>query len=173
MLKSDNDGPAPSKTQKKSKWTSLEDEQLRQAVETYGTESWNRIASLVTSRNGKQCREPWIGQLAPSVSKDVWLPDEDLTLIRTHAICGNHWTAIAAQLPTRSPLSVKNRWNWLLRHEAAAEQVHQTAPAEMLDVVEKGKPHQTGFEPLNLDERVFGSAFHEFQVRMLMGNVPQ
>jgi hypothetical protein len=173
MLGSDNNAPVRSKTQKKSKWTSLEDEQLRQAVETHGTDSWNRIASFVPSRNGKQCRERWIGQLAPSVSKDVWLPDEDLTLIRTHPICGNHWTAIAAQLPTRSPLSVKNRWNWLLRHEGAAKQLRQPAPSENLDVVEKGKPQQTVFEPLNFDERMFGSAFHEFQAKMLMGHVPQ
>jgi hypothetical protein len=165
MFVSGNDATSRGKAQKKSKWTSLEDEQLRHAVETCGTESWHRIALLVPSRNGKQCRERWIGQLAPSVSKDGWLPDEDLALVRTHAICGNRWTAIAAQLPARSPISVKNRWNWLVRHGGAVE--------PKIDVVVKRKPRQPFFEPLDLDEKIFGSAFHEFQVKMLMEHAPQ
>jgi hypothetical protein len=89
---------------KKSKWTDEEDEKLRVAVRTFGTGSWNKIAAVVPSRTGKQCRERWIAQLAPSVSRGMWSPDEDAVLIRSHMIMGNGWTMIAAQLPGRTKL---------------------------------------------------------------------
>jgi hypothetical protein len=79
--------------------------------------------------------------------------------------CTKRWTAIAAKLPARSPLSVKNRWNWLVRHGETAE--------PKIDVVVKRKPRQPFFEPLDLDEKIFGSAFHEFQVKMLIEHAPQ
>jgi hypothetical protein len=147
----------------KSKWTTDEDEQLRCAISSCGTDSWNRIALRVPTRTGKQCRERWIGQLAPSIVKNVWLPDEDAILIRSHAVSGNHWTSIAAQLPGRSAINVKNRWYWLLRHNVVSESASEPT------VVERPKTCHAIFEPLILDNPAFGAAFEAFRIKMLMG----
>jgi hypothetical protein len=151
---------------KKNKWTGEEDEQLRVAVSTFGTSSWNKIAAVVPSRTGKQCRERWIAQLAPSVSRGLWSPDEDAVLIRSHTIMGNRWTTIAAQLPGRSALHVKNRWSWLIRHDKIVE--HQSEPPRMTcppDVVEMKRAPV--FEPINGNDRLFGLGFRQFQVKMM------
>jgi hypothetical protein len=153
---------------KKSKWTADEDEQLRNAVCACGTDSWNRVAIRIPTRTGKQCRERWIGQLAPTVVKDVWLAEEDEILIRSHSVFGNRWTAITVQLPGRSALSIKNRWHWLQRHNATQE----TAPAgriPMMDIVERARPCRALFEPMALDGARFGPAFEEFRAKMFLG----
>jgi hypothetical protein len=126
------------------------------------------VALHIPLRTGKQCRERWIGQLAPTVVKDAWSTEEDALLIRCHATTGNRWTAIAAHLRGRSALSVKNRWHWLLRRRSSNELPSDPGPPP-LDVVEKPKPCHAMFEPLVLGGRPFGAAFEEFRTKMLMG----
>jgi hypothetical protein len=150
---------------KKSKWSAEEDEQLRTAIRAFGTDSWNKIAALVPSRTGKQCRERWIGQLAPFVSRETWSPEEDGTLIRQHAASGNRWTEIAGQLPGRSALQVKNRWNSLLRHQMVE---YSSNFIPVTDILES-RPSQLIFEPVVIDDGLFGTAFQEFQANMLKG----
>jgi hypothetical protein len=146
---------------KKTKWTPEEDDQLRLAVQAFGTGSWNQVAELVPSRTGKQCRERWIGQLAPSVSRETWSLDEDAVLVRAHATAGNRWTAIAAQLPGRSALHVKNRWNRLMRR---VDVPFTKPPPRAPDIVEKKQ--RTVFEPIAHIDGLFGIAFREFQAKM-------
>jgi hypothetical protein len=167
----------PSHSLKKSKWTPVEDGQLRKAVYLFGIDSWSKISTLVPSRTGKQCRERWIGQLAPSVSKDVWSRDEDAILVRMHKVTGNRWTTIACELPGRSSLSVKNRWNWLVRHNGIApDAIRGASPVSLQiksgsppDILEDPKPCQTILAPLMIDDSLFGAAFQEFQAKMLTG----
>jgi hypothetical protein len=157
----------------KAKWSPTEDEQLKQAILEFGTDSWNKVGSRVPTRSGKQCRERWIGQLAPSVSKDIWLPEEDIALVRAQAVHGNKWTLIAAQMPGRSALSVKNRWNWLIRHSAFGR-LFQFPPPRAIqpeyppDVIERRRPSSRLLEPLVLNDGLFGSRFQEFQAKMFM-----
>jgi myb proto-oncogene protein len=165
-------GVSPSRNHKKKKWSPKEDEQLRAAVQAYGIESWGRISTRVPRRSGKQCRERWIGQLAPSVSKHTWTPEEDAILLRNHAVIGNRWTMIAAQLPGRSALQVKNRWNWLRRRQMCTEQcvlcpqmAVRLKPA--VDVVELRPPRRI-LEPISIDDSLFGAAFQEFQAKMFL-----
>jgi hypothetical protein len=149
---------------KKTKWTLEEDEILRLAVEANGTDSWGKISPLVPNRTGKQCRERWLGQLSPTVSKDVWSPEEDALLIHRQSISGNKWAAIAAEMPGRMSLHVKNRWNWLIRHQASAEDQARSAPNAL---AKKKAPGQTVFEPLSMDNGLFGTAFEAFKATML------
>jgi hypothetical protein len=157
-----------SQARRKAKWTPEEDDQLRKAVLICGTDSWNRVANHLPNRTGKQCRERWIGQLAPTVSKEVWLPDEDALLLQSHARTGNRWTAIAGSLPGRSALSVKNRWHWLMRHNATG-QIPMDRAIAPADVVEQSNPCHVFFEPVAIDERAFGPAFQQFKIRMFLG----
>jgi hypothetical protein len=147
---------------RKRKWTAEEDESLRIAVETFGTNSWSRIATLLPTRCGKQCRERWTAQIAPTVLKDDWAVGEDLILVRMHELHGNNWTAIARELPGRPPLSIKNRWNWLKRHRPSL-----VAPT--VDLVDQEKRPQMVFASLSLNDGLFGTAFQEFREKMLMG----
>jgi hypothetical protein len=85
---------------------------------------------------------------------------------------GNKWTAIAAQLPGRSALCVKNRWNWLIRHQGVGpEEISREIQGESQesDVAEKPKPSQLLFDPLTLDNGLFGIAFRQFQATMFSG----
>jgi hypothetical protein len=159
---------------RKTKWSHEEDEALCRAVEVLGTSSWSRLASLIPNRNGKQCRERWVGQLSPNVSKENWLPLEDARLLRLHAMNGNNWTAMTRDLPGRSPLNIKNRWHWLKRRRAPATAGNPlptvTIPIiQHCDVVETPKQCQTVFEPLPFDNGVFGNAFQEFRQKMFHG----
>ena len=159
---------SPKRSIRKSKWSTEEDAKLRSAVEKFGTESWIRICSFVPGRTGKQCRERWIGQLAPEVTKKHWSQEEDAELIRSHALNGNKWTTIALTLPGRSAISVKNRWNWLIRHNMVSG--HDLDTDSGPDIVEEVKttPGQV-FEPLVFNDSIFGVDFQLFQQRMMRG----
>lgn len=104
-----------SSKQHKTKWTYDEDVRLIEAVDKFGTDSWIRISQFVPGRNSKQCRERWMGQLAPTIRKDSWSHEEDEILMHQHDIIGNKWTTIATFLPGRSAINVKNRWSKIKR----------------------------------------------------------
>jgi hypothetical protein len=151
---------------RKAKWTAREDNQLRAAVRIWGTDSWSRIATYIPGRTGKQCRERWLAQIAPAVSKEEWLPDEDEILLANQAMNGNKWTEIAAKLPGRSPLKVKNRWHWLRRHQRMAER-ERLATTELPKVQEVPAPSHAFFEPLWIENSDFSRRFEEFRAQML------
>jgi hypothetical protein len=71
---------------------------------------------------------------------------------------GNKWSVIAAEMPGRIALHVKNRWNWLARQQISAEYRVRSAS----DVLEK----QAVFELLPMDDGVFGPAFEAFRATM-------
>jgi hypothetical protein len=101
---------------RKRKWTEEEDELLRVTIGRVGTSNWSLVAQAVPDRTGKQCRERWINQLNPCLSKNNWTPEEDHILLSSHSMCGNSWVRIAPLLPGRSANAVKNRFIWLSRH---------------------------------------------------------
>jgi myb proto-oncogene protein len=43
----------------KCKWTAIEDNKLKYAVQTHGDKGWNAISLLVPGRTGKQCNIRW------------------------------------------------------------------------------------------------------------------
>ena len=102
---------------KKQKWTPEEDEQLLESVKKHGTSNWPLIASALTGRTGKQCRERWLNQLKPDLLRDNWTTQEDHILVQQQRIFGNSWSKIAVMLPGRSANAIKNRWSWLNRHK--------------------------------------------------------
>lgn len=102
----------------KAKWTKEEDDILKNAISKYGTNNWSLISNEIQGRTGKQCRERWLNQLNPTLNKEHWLPHEDSILTHYQAFYGNSWSKISHFLPGRSPNSVKNRWSFLMRHNA-------------------------------------------------------
>ncbi|KAH0788200.1 Myb-like DNA-binding domain containing protein [Histomonas meleagridis] len=120
---------------KKVKWTQVEDDQLREAVKIYGKSNWSSVAQHVQGRNGKQCRERWIGMLDPNLVRDGWTPVEDALLLEKQKEYGNKWSKIVSFFPNRSSITIKNRWNWLIKH-VTPEQLSPPHTTEVVDLKE-------------------------------------
>jgi hypothetical protein len=94
----------------KGSWTRQEDELIIAYVQSNGCKAWTKLAKMLSGRIGKQCRERWFNHLDPQISRDPWTPEEDRLLIHLHQQFGNHWSQIAAHMPTRADNMIKNRW---------------------------------------------------------------
>lgn len=99
---------------KHGSWEAAEEQLLKDLVQQYGTKSWSFIASKLTGRTGKQCRERWHFFLNPDLRFDQFTPEEDKIILNLHSLIGNNWTAIASAIPGRTSNSIKNRYNSLL-----------------------------------------------------------
>jgi hypothetical protein len=128
---------------KKTKWTPDEDALLTESVHEHGMTNWTLISQSVPGRNGKQCRERWTNQLCPSLNKENWTHQEDITLLQQQRIYGNVWSQVARFLPGRSPSSVKNRWSWLSRHRLSLSGPQLPLPCPAIQPPVLSDPDQT------------------------------
>mmetsp|Transcript_29317 Transcript_29317/g.70696 ORF Transcript_29317/g.70696 Transcript_29317/m.70696 type:complete len:954 (-) Transcript_29317:219-3080(-) len=117
-------------TMKKGPFSFEEDEKLKLLIQEYGTSEWPTIASMMVSPNSKsrkrtptQCRDRWKRHLNPALFRknSGWTPEEDLTILRLKCLDQvTSWKTIQDDLPGRSDMCVKNRWNNTLRHKVDA-----------------------------------------------------
>lgn len=98
-------------------WTDAEDKKLIYAVtQSHLPLKWARIASLVSNRTGKQCRERYFNHLHTKVKMTEWSPLEDALICRLYKSIGSKWVEISKFIPGRSDNNCKNRWHYLRRH---------------------------------------------------------
>ena len=88
-----------------------EDAIILKFVEENGIHSWPKIASIIPNRTPKQCRERYLNNLDPSVTKTPWTPEEDELIFKSYLEFGPKWAVIAHHIPGRTDNSIKNRWN--------------------------------------------------------------
>ncbi len=100
----------------RKKWTEIEDNILRNAVEIEKLASWEIIADRMKAkgfeRTGKQVRERYKNHLDPTINSSPFKVEEDMIILSYYKEYGNKWAKIAKHLVNRSENSVKNRFHY-------------------------------------------------------------
>ena len=93
------------------KWTSEEDEALKQAASVHSARNWNLIAEFVGSRSAVQCSHRWNKILKPGVKKGPWTLAEDHTLTQWVEENGPiRWSTCAKLIEGRTGKQCRERW---------------------------------------------------------------
>lgn len=101
---------------RKGLWSPEEDEKLLRYITKYGHGCWSSVPKQAgLQRCGKSCRLRWINYLRPDLKRGTFSQQEENLIIELHAVLGNRWSQIAAQLPGRTDNEIKNLWNSCLK----------------------------------------------------------
>jgi hypothetical protein len=86
---------------------------------SYDDVKWDTIAKRMQkyefNKTSKQCRERWIQQLNPTLSKEKWTYEENLHLLQVYSEKGNHWKDISNYFVGRTDNATKNQFFSLIR----------------------------------------------------------
>ncbi|KAL2474269.1 Transcription factor [Abeliophyllum distichum] len=106
---------------KKGPWTAAEDAILKEYVKKHGEGNWNAVQrNSGLMRCGKSCRLRWANHLRPNLKKGAFSSEEERLIVELHAMLGNKWARMAAQLPGRTDNEIKNYWNTRLKRRQRA-----------------------------------------------------
>lgn len=114
-----------------AKFTSEEDQILKNLVEQYGEDNWATIASMMYNRNPRQCRERYQYYLSPKLNRGEWAEEEDNLLRAKVEEFGNKWVKISKFFPSRTDAMVKNRYQVLLRRQNKQQRKLKRMPQQI------------------------------------------
>lgn len=105
---------------KKKPFSPEEDEVLLNLVETQGIGNWQKISIKMKNynfdRNGRQCRDRYYHYLDPSIKMNCdWTPEEDSLILKYVEKKGKKWKGMEKNFPGRTEVSLRNRYNLLMR----------------------------------------------------------
>lgn len=96
---------------KKGKWTTEEDENLKFLVSNFGKNDWKKISTLLPGRSEAQCMSRWNNSQDPAIVKGYWTAEEDEQIIDLVAKYGTKcWSVIAQHLHGRVGKQCRERW---------------------------------------------------------------
>jgi hypothetical protein len=104
-------------------FTKEDDSLIKKFVEEHGPQNWNDISDTLKTKTARQCRERWNNKLAPSISTKNFEEDEDLLLIRLVYERGTKWSEISKFFIGRTGVSLKNRYQLLIRHKRTGKSI--------------------------------------------------
>ena len=97
-----NDSDSERQGNGRGRWSTDEDELLKQAVLTHGGKNWKKISSCLDGRTDVQCLHRWQKVLRPGLIKGPWTKEEDESVVQLVAQHGvTSWSFIARQLKGR------------------------------------------------------------------------
>lgn len=110
------------KSQRK-KFSSEEDEKLKQLVADFGPKKWDLIAQYMSGRTGRQCRDRYRNYLMPGFFNGEWTNEEDQLLFQKFSEIGPQWSRLTQYFPNRSSNALKNRWNYFVSRQYPKNQI--------------------------------------------------
>jgi hypothetical protein len=106
---------ATNKPGSRRKFSPEEDELLRSLVQEHGSCNWPKIASFMTGRSVRQCKERWVNYLSQVSDGPSWTLDDDLRLERMVIERGHKWKTLELHFPGKTDIQLKNRYNVIQR----------------------------------------------------------
>ena len=97
------------------KWSTREDNKLRQLVIIFGNNNWRELAKKMDGRNSRQCRERWQYYLNPYINRGIWTKEEDKLILQKRDELGPKWMDIQKFFPFRTDAMIKNRYRALIK----------------------------------------------------------
>ena len=132
-------------------WSAHEDTRLLAGVYIYGVNDWKSISNFVGANRGRaQCLQRWTRTLKPSITKDVWTPEEDAKLCQIIAQSDKlSWTKVAHIMGNRSDVQCRYHFSQLVKNNLVefksvpvygSNQFHQYKQVPVLLNGPQGKP---------------------------------
>ncbi|KAK8886886.1 hypothetical protein M9Y10_037919 [Tritrichomonas musculus] len=97
-------------------FTINEDKKLIELYSIY-QDDWKTISEFMPNRTIRQCKERYLHYLSPEISQSLWTEDEDELLIQKVNTIGKRWKILEQFFKGRTEISIRNRWNMLVRKE--------------------------------------------------------
>lgn len=141
------------KSSKRKKFTPEEDEKLKELVNEIGLGKWEKIATLLPGRNGRQCRDRYRNYLSPGFFNGQWTQEEDDLLASKYFEIGPHWSQIVKSFPNRSANSLKNRWNYFVCRQYPTNLSSQNQPS--LDSTDSNEYSSDSNDSTDVNDFVF------------------
>lgn len=106
----------------KNPFTKIEDKILISLVNVHGPRKWQKISLIMKklnfNRNGRQCRDRYFHYLSPQINNDAeWSSDDDELLLKSVKEKGKKWKSFERLFKGRTEVSIRNRYNLLIRKE--------------------------------------------------------
>jgi hypothetical protein len=138
----------------RSKFTVVEDEQLRSLVSQCGTVCWDDIARYFPGKTVRQVRERYKNYLAPHLNHSPWTEAEDCLLREKFVVYGPQWSILKRFFVNRSDVNVKNRWSLLVSkaNRSRWEASVSSSPFNSSPITQT-TPEQFHEAPITLDVR--------------------
>lgn len=109
----------------RQKFSSEEDQKLKDLVLELGESNWNEVANRIGTRTARQCRERFKNYLSPAIKNDPWTEEDNEKLRIKYAEYGPKWSQIAKFFPTRSEVNIKNHWTLLFNKNSREHDIKE------------------------------------------------